>query len=113
MAKGLMPLTLEALGEFDDGRIGKLFDRLLQELAVDCGERPTDARPRKLRMTLELKPVGNEEDVDVQMEVEADGRVPPRRTRPYRFLPGHGANKGKLLFNVNSPDNPHQTTLLE
>jgi hypothetical protein len=107
----MMLFNLETLKDLDMGKVTKAFEHELKRCVQDCLDRPADSTARTVTLALALKPVPDGEICDtVSGEFEIKGKVPVRRTRVYSF----GVKKtGSLMFNVDSPDNVDQKTLLD
>lgn len=105
----LEKLTFESLADLDNGRVRAAFDHALSEVQRDLADRPVDKRPRKVTLTLELKPVPAEtgELHSAQVSAHLDYKIPKRRTRDYDMR----SIGGGLVFNEMSPDDVRQTTI--
>lgn len=56
-------VSLDTLKELDGGKAWHAFQRHVRRAAMDCMDRPGDAKPRKVVLELELTPV-TEDDGD-------------------------------------------------
>jgi len=112
---GLMFLDLATLKDLDGGKPAIAFRRAVEDATKDCQDRPTETRPRKIVLELELEPVANEDPefegtfraVGVTGHFKIKSTIPNRQTRPYSF----GLDKqGRLFFSQESPQNVNQAT---
>ena len=106
----LVGLTLDTLAELDNGKVALLFQAALSRIQEDLRDRPADTTARKLTVTVNAKP-GEVSPLGLQttqIEVEVKAAVPVHRTRAYQCNVGE---KGGMLFNVESPDDPNQMTI--
>lgn len=74
-------LTIDNIGDIDDGVVRKLADRALAEALADCDSRPMLKKPRKVEITVALEPVV-EEGVGmkgVRATVSVRPTVPPKK----------------------------------
>lgn len=80
--------TIDTLGDLDDGTTRLLVDAALGEALADCDNRPYLDKPRRVALTLELKPVLHEAGgmKGVQGDVAVKLSLPPRKTRG-EYLP--------------------------
>ncbi len=104
-------LSLETIGDLEDGRISKQFDKLLQEAVADCNLRAGDGSERKITLTAIIKPdmnemVGGCDNVNARFELSS--RLPKRSSRTINM--GRKANN-KLVFNDLAPDDHRQGTI--
>lgn len=108
----LEALSLETMSLVDHGKIAAALDLHLKRCSQDCIDRPGDANPRKVALTINLKPkLQQDGDVtDVYAEFEIASTVPKHRSRPIHLMPRHG---GHLVFSPDSQDNAEQMTLDE
>lgn len=113
--QGLFALKAETLSHLDMGRASAALDQAIKKAVLDCLDRPGDDRPRKVTMTLELKPV---------MEVVNQSITCEGCTGQYAVrlrTPDWSSNKldfgvrqnGTLVFNEHSPANHRQTTIFD
>lgn len=102
-----MEFTLADLSRLDNGKALKLFNLAMQSVVTDCMDRPAEPKARKVTLTLEVKPVkdqnGNCETIDVGFAILPT--TPPYLTHFYPMKPHKG---GKLSFH---PDLPEEATL--
>lgn len=108
MAK--LPLTLDTLGEVDQGAARLIVDREIARAIEDLDDRGEDGKPRKvvIQLTLEKQTNGL-----VEAHVEVQARIPPRRTAATVGLvqKQRGKAQSELVFQQWAPDNPEQNTL--
>jgi len=105
-------LTLDALKEFDLGKIDVAFANELQKVVRDMRDRPSLAKARKVTLELELVPqesaTGDCETA--QMTFTVSSKIPKYSSRTYET----GVQKNcDLLFNDMSHDDIRQGTLDE
>jgi hypothetical protein len=104
-----MKLSMQTIQEVDDGRIAAAFNIALERAIADLDDRGADKKTRKIALTVTLKPVVQEGQVE---EIEADFQVitktPALQSRTYRMQPRGGKS---LLFNAAAPENANQGTL--
>jgi hypothetical protein len=112
----LVFFELSSLKELDGGKAAIAFRRAVEDGVKDCQDRPTDDRPRKVFLELQLVPIAEE---DPQFEntyraglITGQFRIkttlPHRQTKPYSFgLDG----QGRLYFSSESPLNVRQSTI--
>lgn len=106
----LMAFDLEALNTMDGGRIRELINQKLKTVLADCKDRPALTAARKLVVTIALSPECNDEATDMRscdVQVEVKVALPRNKTGVYSMK----AVRGGLVFNEDSLDNVHQTTL--
>lgn len=108
----LETLSLETMAMVDYGKIDAALQLHLKRAGQDCMDRPGDKNPRKVTLTISLKPViqqdGDVTDVDAEFEISST--VPKHRSRPIHMMPRRG---GHLVFTPESPDNAEQMTIDE
>lgn len=107
-----MLLTLNALKDFDLGKIDVAFVKELEAVVRDLRDRPGEKAARKVTLEVELIP--QEADTGdcetAMMRFMISSRIPKRSSRTYEV----GVQKnGGLLVNDLSPDNISQGTLDE
>lgn len=103
-------LTINTIGDIDDGRVRLAIDRDLEAICKDLMNRPGDPSRRSLTIKIDFKPQpradGVLETVDVDLTTLV--KVPKRRAQPAKMLI---KPTGKLLWNDLSQDDPKQATL--
>jgi len=107
----LQQLTLETLGQIDGGKGVALFQKHLARAAADCEDRPNDLKGRTVTLTVEVKPVPNDDGTcdEVSFQILAASKVPTHHSKPYS---GRLHKGGMIGVNLDSLDNVNQTTLL-
>lgn len=105
--------TLDTLGDLDDGTTRLVVDQALSEALSDCDNRPHLGKPRRVVVTVEMRPVLN--DVGAMKGVSAEASVklsvPGRRTRS-EYLPTNvngGTVEAFLPFDRPNPLFPDKT----
>lgn len=109
----LQKLSLQTLGELDAGGV-LAFEKLLSRAASDCLDRPNDPTARKITLELEVTPV-LEQDLtcsEAKIRFHATAKLPAYRTKERSLGVRQSQGGGMLVFNPDSPDNVHQSTLL-
>lgn len=101
-------LSLETLGEVDNGVIVAAFDKALRQVFLDLDDRPDLKTARTLTLTLKMKPLNDKSQL-IRADVEFDVKVaiPSKKSVAYPMLP---TNDG-LEFQPDIPDNPRQRSL--
>ena len=105
----LIPLTLDALKDLDNGKVDAAFQRELRHAIADCMDRPGDANARTVGLAAKITPVVDDDGScsGACVEFTVKSKVPDRKSRPYSF----GINKkGHLFFSDESPENVGQYT---
>lgn len=78
-----IPLSLESLGEIDDGSVGLIVRNALTTIARDCMNRPTDKAKRKVIIELTMVPVANGPDLKhIEFLPEVKTKTPSYHTAP-------------------------------
>lgn len=105
---GERTLTLQNVGELDQGRVAQAFNQALRLAALDVLDRPADKSKRKIQLQIELKPKLTD-DTAVLDTIHVDWLIktamPQRRSATYPML---ATTDGRLHFQVNSPFDPRQ-----
>lgn len=78
------PLSLENLGELQQGLAGPTVDAAILEALSDINQRPFVDAARKVKIELELKPITGPagELIGVFAGVNVDAKVPPMKLMP-------------------------------
>ena len=105
-------LTLETIGQIDDGRVALAFQAELKRIITDCQDRPGDNAARSLILTLKVVPIIDEagfcEEVNGEFQVKSS--VPNRKSKTYSF----GVRKGGITtFSSTSPTSVKQKTIVD
>lgn len=107
----IVQFTIEKLQVLDGGKAALTFNKLLQQAAEDCWQRPGDKGAREVALTMSVFPVicpdGQIERVELAMKITS--KIPAHKTNAYSMSLRAG---GKLAFNPDSPHNVSQGTLL-
>jgi hypothetical protein len=108
----IVQFTLDTLKELDGGKAYEAFMMQLGRAALDCYDRPADAKARKVTLEVCLTPIlePGGDCTEVKAQIHAKSVVPPHRTKEYSFGLRRG---GQLAFNVDAPDNVNQATMLD
>lgn len=101
------PLTLETLGELDEGTAGAVINRVIREAINDLDDRGTDEIKRKICIEVELL----QKNGLVSMTCAAQAKLPPRRSHATVATVGHIAGEVNLLFQPEVRENPRQNPL--
>jgi len=115
LANDLFALTASTLAKLDRGAAAAALDRAISQAVRDCLDRPTDDRPRKITMTLEITPVNEVIDNVVSCE-GAKGLYKVRMRQPdweSKTLDFGVRQNGMLVFAEMSPDNHKQPLLFD
>lgn len=108
----LRELNLEGLATIAGGRVDAAVNRQLKRAIADCEDRPGDKNPRKVVLTMLVRPVMLQDGAvtDVNVECEVSSVVPKYISKPVdcRLKAGQRA-----IFNDMSEDNVNQMTLDE
>ena len=101
-----------SLATIDEGRVKAAIDRYITDVAADIEDRGQDGETRTITVTLNFKPLVNAGEVyEVQTEISAQAKVPPRRTKPYSMGLKRHRGGTALEFNEASSDNIRQGSL--
>lgn len=105
----LKPFDFKGMAELDDARIATAFDQALARIYEDLADRPSLTKARSITLNVTLTPMPDEKGRldDVDVDIQLTEKVPARQTKVYRM----SAQRGALLFNEDSLDEPDQGTL--
>lgn len=106
-----LPINLQNLKELDNGAAGAVIDDAIRKAVADLDDRGDDGKPRQVVIVLEIKRVPESDAITAH--VEADAKLPKKRTRNTYAVVGHVQGELNLLFQSHSPQNPYQMTLDE
>lgn len=108
----LTEMTIDNLGNFDGGRIRLAFAQSLLAIVNDLQNRPADGTARTLTLTLRVIPSQQASGLmeSGELDVTVNTSIPKKKSAPARVLI---KPNGKLVFNAESPDDPHQSTFAE
>lgn len=104
------PLTLDSLGELDNGAARAIVDHAIRTCVQDLDDRGEDEKPRKVVIDLEMVKLDNGLTA---AHVSAKVVLPPRRTASTVAVIRNQGGQPGLLFQTLAPDDPHQRTLDE
>lgn len=108
-----LELTLASLGEAKGGLIDRMFRHAQNRIAMDLRAAPDIPDKRKLVISLLYKPTVEDGELgDVVLEIDVGHKVPHRVTSLLCTVKSTENGSKQLFFNMDSPDNPHQHTLL-
>jgi hypothetical protein len=106
----LIPLSLDTLGQLNDGAAGLLINRRIAEAVADLEDRGgEDGKARAVEIRLELTIVKGV----VLAAVEASAKVPRFRTDSHAVEIARRDGASLLLFRDHSPEDPRQTAIPE
>ena len=105
----ILPITLENLGQLDNGIAGKAIDRALSVAVSDLEDRGADGKPRKVTIEIEMSKLSNGDSLTT---LKAWPSLPKMQTMGTRCA-FRADEKGEmvLVFSAQAPDNPDQETL--
>ena len=113
MAINLQELSLQSLCELKGGIVDRMMRKALNRMAMDLREAPDIGEWRKVALLIRAKPTIEDGELsDVVVEFEVSGKVPARVTSARAEVKTASNGAKQLFFAVDSPDNPHQHTLI-
>lgn len=72
-------LSLDSLSRVDDGRVGLMFKRAVEEAIRDCEDRPDNKTAREVNLTLKFRPVTYEGHCDgLKTRFACKAKIPER-----------------------------------
>lgn len=101
------PLSLETLGDLDEGTAGILINRVIREAINDLDDRGDDEQKRKICIEVELL----QKNGLVSMTCAAQAKLPPRRSHATVAQVGHIAGEVNLMFQPEVSNRPDQNHL--
>lgn len=106
-------LTIDTLGDIDDGRVRLAIDRDLEAICKDLMNRPFDSSRRSLTIKIDIIPTPRSDGVleTVDVDVTTVTKVPKRRAQPAKMQIKPSGQVGKFLWNDASQSDPKQMTL--
>lgn len=106
----LKQFMIHEISQLDEGRVAAVINKHLCMVVGDCTNRPGVDDARKVTITVEVRPVVNEDGIceDADIEIVTSASVPKSRSKPMNM--GIRAN-GRLIFNDASLDSHRQGTL--
>lgn len=107
----LEKLDLVRLAEMDHGKIGRAFGVEMARVLADCEDVPANDKPRKITLTVSVRPVANEDGILDSCDIDAQCKstLPARQTRRYNAV----SSGGSLHVNDLSAENARQGTIDE
>lgn len=100
-------LCLDTLAELDNGTAGPVIDREINRAVDDLIDRgEEDGKPRKVVIQLEL----TIKNGIVVVDVTADAKLPPKRTRSTASEVRHRNQQPELCFQTHNPARHDQPT---
>lgn len=108
-------LSAESIAKLDAGRVGTAINQAIAQAVMDCLDRPSDERKRKVQIELEIIPISRMDEGRGRYVCEGTKAlarvklgVPVRESNALSF----GVNKvdRALYFNEDSPGNVQQQT---
>lgn len=101
-------LTLQNIGDLDQGRVAAAFNQALRLATLDVLDRPADKSKRKIQLQVELVPALDKDSAvldTINTDFLIKSALPQRRSSTYPMLP---TPDGKQLFQTGSPFDPRQ-----
>ncbi len=106
----LANLTYGTLGDLDGGRAEAIIDAAIKTAVADIDDRGEDGKPRTVNIVVSLVRLPNSEG-KIAAHVEAEAKLPRRRTASTIGLVQQKHGKANLVFQTEAPEDPHQTTI--
>lgn len=103
-------ITCETLGDLDGGAARAIIDAAFREAVRDLEDRGDDGKPRKVVVTVTFETLDNGH---VETRVEAQAKIPQRRTASTIASIRRDQGAARLLFQTDAPDDPAQRTIDE
>lgn len=103
-------LDSASLGSLDEGAAKLIMDQAILEAVRDLDDRGEDGKPRVVNIVVTMKRMDNGL---VEAHVEAEAKIPKRRTASTIASLRHDAGQSKLLFQEYARGDPHQRTIDE
>lgn len=78
-------LTIDTLGDLDDGTLRHVVNKAIEEALTDCDNRPMLDKGRKLTLTVTASPILDDRSGamrGVEIETQVQTKLPPRATHP-------------------------------
>ena len=107
-----MQLSLDTLKDFDLGKPAVAFEQAMAEAVRNCLDRPGEKKARNVELTVNIKPVLQQDGdvVDVEVDFTIKTKLPPWQTATRPVKP---TKRGQLFFNDLASDDPDQHTIDE
>lgn len=102
-------LTLDSLGQLDDGSAELIINQAITEAVMDLEDRGRDGKERVVEIRIGL--TQRENGTMAEINVEANAKLPRRRTASTVGLLKRDGQSTKVLFQGFCPENPNQPTL--
>lgn len=108
----LKELNLEGLASIAGGKVDAAVNMQLKRMIADCEDRPGDKNPRKVVLTMLVRPVMLQDGAvtDVNVECEVSSAIPKYISKPVDCRIKHGQ---RAVFNDLSEDDVDQMTIDE
>ena len=104
-------LTFQSIEVLANGKIAALLKRHMQNVAMDCMNRPHDKNKRKVTLEFLFSPVPDTEDQNlcdhVDCEIECKSKLPTFRSATMQMRP-HASG---FIFNQDFPEDLNQQPL--
>lgn len=110
MVNDFHEVDFESLSVLDDGKLNLVLRKHLQRANMDCQDRPSDRKPRKVTIEISFVPV-LEQDGDCTeswMQAKIKSSIPDHASKPYSVSM---RRNGAFVFNNSSLGNVNQNTL--
>lgn len=105
-----VPVSARSLPDMDRGAAGLMIDAAIREAVRDVEDRGDDFQPRKVNIILTFKMLDNGA---VACHIEAEAKVPKRRTAATVGVVRSNNDNPKLIFQTQDPDDPTQRCIDE
>lgn len=107
----LTALSIDTVGDLDEGRTRAVIDKAIADAIADTEDRGNDGAVRKVKIQLSFERV---EDHEVRVKCEVKTECPSYKTYPTKArVRQEGPGRVGARFSKYSPDNPDQTTMLD
>ena len=102
-------LTLDALKDFDLGKVDVAFQQALRAAAQDCIDRPGETKARSVTLAFAMAPIVEVEGHcdSVKAEFQIQTTLPKKVSKRYEFFVD---KRGNLSFSEHAPDSRDQLT---
>lgn len=107
----LSPLSIDTIGELNNGAAAVAINRELAKMFADLEDRgPEDRKPRTVVITIESV---YDSEGQFAVTAQAKANLPPFRTGATMAQIRQVAGEPTLAFQTNNAENPNQPTLFE
>ncbi len=108
-------LALGSLQDLDHGMLDKTFQTHVATASNDCYQRPEDKTPRKVIITLLMKPIMAHGALDrIETSLDFATALPKMKSRTYSMQPEiNRGNAQGLMFHPDLPDDPDGKTIMD